>query len=546
MLKPHVEQPLHVQTTELEVTRPDFTCDFSYLRTLDFWSMLKAQNPDNVALIYKDQKLTYYKLIEQAEACAAGLHQKGISKGDKVALMLPNWLEYIVAYFACARLGAIIVPLNIRYRISEMEHFLRDINPKAIITCTNFSKYNYLSMWREIHQHLPSIKHIIVIGSAVEGEFTNWDKLLAEGTNTLSQLPQVSILPDKDPAAIIYTSGSTGTPKAVLHSHSSLLYTATAMAEVMQVTAKDRFLGAIPLFYCLGNETMLTALCTGATLVLLDVFSPAEALEAVQRERITIINGVPSTFLLELHYPQLADYDLSSLRTGCVSAAPTSFELIRRIRTQLNCNVLSGYGMTETAAPLTTTNFNDETIVRARTVGRALPGVELKVVDDNNEKLPPNKVGELVCRTPGMMLGYYNNPATTALAMDNDGWFYTGDLASIAEDGLVKIIGRKKDMINRGGFKIFPREIEELYYRHPIVQEVSLIGVPDAEYGEKSCLCVQLKPGKTATVEEMQVFVTDLVPDYKVPDFVYFVNKFPLTASGKIKRMQLKQELGVS
>jgi fatty-acyl-CoA synthase len=519
--------------------------DFAHLRTLNLWQMLEAQPQDNIALIYQEEQITYRSLIAKAAECAAGLAKIGIQKGDKVAVVLPNWIEYVVAYFACARLGAIFVPLNIRYRTGEMEFFLQNINPKALIACTEFSKYSYLSMWREIHAHMPQLKNIIVLGEVVDGEFTAWAKLIEEGATALSQLPELSIEPGKDPAVIIYTSGSTGTPKAVLQSHAALLYSATTVAELLQTTPNDRFLGAIPLFYCFGNETMLTALSSGASLVLLDIFSPENALEAIQKHHISVIKGVPTTFLLELHHPNLTNYDLSSIRAGCVSAAPTSFELIRRVRTQLNCNILSSYGMTETTAPLTSTNFNDDTIVRARTVGRALPGVELKIVDENHEPLAPNSIGELVCRSPGLMLGYYNNPAATALATDKDGWFYTGDLATIGEDGLVKIIGRKKDMINRGGFKIFPREVEELYHRHPKVREVSLIGVPDPELGEKSCLCVQLEPGQSATEQEMCDYLAAQVPDYKVPDLIYFVTRFPLTASGKIKRMQLKKELGI-
>lgn len=275
----------------------------------------------------------------------------------------------------------------------------------------------------------------------------------------------------------------------------------------------------------------------------MDIYKPEEALLLVETEQITVKHGVPTMFILELNNPNFSRFNLSSLRTGIIAAAPAPAEIIRRIRTEMSCEILSAYGLTETSPCLTITRANDCNEVREETVGRTLPGMEIRILDDEENKVPIGAVGELVCRTPGLMKGYYNMPEATANAVDRDGWFYTGDLATLDEAGNVRIVGRKKEMINRGGLKIYPREVEELYYKNQKVQEIAIVGLPDPVLGEISCACIKLREGVQADVDEMRQYIKEKVADYKIPDRIRFVESFPMTSSGKICKVQLREEL---
>jgi acyl-CoA synthetase (AMP-forming)/AMP-acid ligase II len=268
----------------------------------------------------------------------------------------------------------------------------------------------------------------------------------------------------------------------------------------------------------------------------------------IEQERVTVKHGVPTMFILELNHPQFKRFTLSSLRTGIVAAAACPVEIVRRIRTEMGCDIVICYGLSETSATLTATDYSDDDLVRSETCGKALPGAEVKIVDANRQQLPPGEVGEVVCRGFGVMKGYYNLPEETRQALDEDGWFYTGDLGTLDDKGYLRIVGRKKEMIIRGGYNIYPREVEEVFYTHPGVMEIAIVGLPDTVLGEISCAAIKLKPGKTATEEEMKSFIKQRVANYKVPDKIVFVDEFPMTASGKIKKVemqvQLKERLG--
>lgn len=520
--------------------------DYSDKAAFNIWQLFQdtvKRFSNREALVFGSRRYTFAELDKQVQQCAAGLYHHGVSKGDKIALLLPNWTEYIVTYFAAARLGAILVPLNIRYRSHEIEYILRNSEAKIIITCAEFASFNYVGLILEMRQNLPDLQHIVVVGQPQGSPgLISWESLLHEAAP--NDLPTLELDPKTDLFTIIYTSGTTGVPKGAMLTHSNLVSNGLVMAEVLVTSEQDRFLVVVPLFHIFGmSPCVLSAYGSGAAIILLDVFKAEDALQLIQTEAITVHHGVPTMFILELNHPNFAQYNLASLRTGIIAAAPAPAEVIRRIRKEMGCEIASAYGLTETSPCLTMTTFDDDDTVRAETVGRALPGMEIQIVDETGQAVPTGDIGELICRSNGVMQGYYKMPEATAAAINSAGWFFTGDLATLDERGYVRIVGRKKEMINRGGFKVYPREIEELYYQHPKVQEVAVVGIPDPVLGEKTLACLKLKPGSSAEVQEMLDFLHGKLADFKRPDYVRFVEAFPMTGSGKIKKMELRELL---
>lgn len=520
--------------------------DYSEAKSLNLWELLEraAQKwPEREALVSGSRRYTFAEIYKLAEECAAGLHRHGLGKGDRLGLIMPNWAEFVITYFATARLGAIMVPLNVRYRANELEYMLRNSETKIVVTCAEFGSFNFIELLKELKPNLPHLEHIVVVGQSSGGPgLISWEGLLHEAQ--LASLPTLKLNPLEDLFIILYTSGTTGVPKGAMLTHANLVNNGLLMAEVLETGPEDRFLVVVPLFHIFGiSPCVISAYGSGAALVLLDIFKPDEALRLVQTERITVHHGVPTMFILELNSPNFEQFDLSSLRTGIIAAAPAPAEIIRRIRKEMGCDISSSYGLTETSPCLTMTSFSDDEQTRATTVGHALPGVEIKIVDEERQEVPTNEIGELACRSNGVMKGYYKMPDASAVAIDSEGWFYTGDLATLDEVGNVRIVGRKKEMINRGGFKIYPREVEELYYLHPKVLEVAVVGLPDPVLGERSVVCIKLKAGQQAEPQEMLDFLQGKLADFKRPDFVRFVEEFPMTSSGKIKKVELRESL---
>lgn len=523
--------------------------DYSGLKSLNIWQLLEhtaRQWPEREALVFENRRYNFQKVLELAEHCAAGLAHHGLVKGDRLALIMPNWTEFVIAYFAAARLGAVLVPLNVRYRRHELEYMLSNSGAKIVITCASFGSFDFVELLKELKPNLPDLEHIVVVGQAAGGQgLVSWESLLHEAAP--GTLPPLSLDPKEDLFTILYTSGTTGQPKGVMLTHYNLVTNGLLMAEGLGSTEQDRYLVAVPLFHIFGiSACVLAAYGSGACLVLLDIFSAEAALTLVQNEQITIHNGVPTMFILELNFPNFGRFDLSSLRTGIIAAAPAPAEIIRRIREEMNCNIAIAYGLTETSPCLTMTRFEDDNQTRSETVGRALPGVEIKIINDEGNEAGPDEVGELICRSSGVMKGYFRQVEATAAALTDDGWFYTGDLATLDATGNIRIAGRKKEMINRGGFKVYPREVEDLYYSHPAVQEVAVVGVPDPVLGEKTLACIKLKAGQEVEAGELREFLRGKLADFKLPDYVRFVTDFPMTSSGKIRKVALREEMAAS
>ncbi|MFC0295927.1 AMP-binding protein [Geobacillus jurassicus] len=496
------------------------------------------QVPEGKEVAYDGyRRMTYKELVDDVEQMASALASLGIQKGDRVIVCLPNWNEFLVIYFSLARLGAILVPCNPRYREEELVYILENSKATAAFL---MGESGHLDIFASHPFAGSSLKYIFTVRFWQKGYYS-FEDLMELGKRSPS-VPPVAIDVAEDVFSILYTSGTTGKPKGAMLTHQNVIYSANAAAEAMKCTEDDVFLVAVPVFHVFGMvPSILSAVLSGARLVFMEQYKAEEALKLIEQEKVTIHHGVPTMFILELNHPNFTRYQLSSLRTGIIAAAPCPEEVVRKIRTQMGCDIVISYGLTETSATVTITSFDDSDHVRSETVGKAAPGAEVKVVDDNRQEVKSGEVGELACRSFGVMKGYYGMPEKTKEVIDEEGWFYTGDLATMDENGYVRIVGRKKEMIIRGGYNIYPREIEELFYKHPSVMEVAIIGLPDSVLGEISCAVIKLRPDCVEDEESMKAYIKGKVADYKVPDRVVFVEELPVTPSGKIKKVALRE-----
>ena len=498
-------------------------------------------NPDKEALYDGFTRMTYRQLYDEAQVIASALSKKGINKGDRVMVCLPNWNEFVSIYFGLASMGAILVPCNTRYQSEELVYILENSGAKAVFVTEEFGHGEFFSQYLKNEYNQSSLEHIFTVRFKKE-EYLSFDNLLKVGEGVPYQ--KANIDPAEDVFAILYTSGTTGKPKGAMLTHQNLIYSASISNEKLMCTTEDVFLIAVPVFHVFGMAPgIMSAITAGAKIVFMDNYKAIHALELIEKEKISVHHGVPTMFILELNHPRFAEFDLSSLRTGIIAAAPCPEEIVRKIRTNMGCDIMVFYGLTESTASITATTFEDDDYIRSVTVGRVLPGSEARIVDSERENVPIGEVGELVLRGPGITKGYYRMPERTAEDIDEEGWFYTGDLATMDKKGYIQIVGRKKEMIIRGGFNIYPREIEEIYYKHPSVLEIAIVGLPDTVLGEITCAAIKLKQGHFVDEATMKDYIKNKVADYKVPDRIIFLDKLPMTESGKIKKIALEAVL---
>jgi len=519
----------------------------SHLATL-FQERVRA-HPDRELVVHGAVRLTYAEVDRQAAGLASSLEELGVGPGDKLAVDLPNWPEWVVAFLAGARLGATVVPLDPGLGFHELKYQLRHSEAKAVVTPELWSGTDYLELYEEMLPDLPELHHVITVGPEdlwTDDRFLQFEDLAARGTGTSERGSPASRFSDisraaasaADPLALLYTSGTMGKPKGVLLSHRNLVDTARLSAEALGLVDGDRVLGTVPFFHVFGVSTVIGTIACGGTLVLQERFEARGALELLERERITVCHGVPTMFQLLMRDRTFAGRDLSALRTGVVAGAPVSPDLVRTIRAW--CNVEIAYGLTETGPTICMTRPGDPAERRAQTVGCPLPGVEVKVVDLATGSLHgPEAVGELAVKGANVMLGYHRMPGETARAHGPEGYLLTGDLVVVDEAGAVQIVGRRKEMIIRGGNNVTPREVEDVLRTHPAVDDVCVVGVPNELLGELVCACVVPVEGAILTGDELKEFGRDQLADYKVPDLVRFFDAFPMTGSGKVKRMEL-------
>ncbi|MGH7476500.1 MAG: class I adenylate-forming enzyme family protein [Longimicrobiales bacterium] len=500
-----------------------------------------AEHPERAFLVFRDRKLTYAQVDARASALAAALHELGIERGDRIAIALPNWPEFVITLFAAAKLGATIVPLNPRYTMPELQYMLRHSEAAVVVSAEVLNGVDYLALFEGLLTSLPELQYLITVGNAdlwYDDRIYQFEDLISSGESRA--LPATELDAETDVFAILYTSGTMGKPKGVALTHSNLIATASATVDAIRLVADDIVFGVATVFHVFGlGPGILGTLSAGASLVLQEQFDPGEALKLIERHRVTVHYGVPTVFVTELREAQQRPPDLSSLRTGIVAGAPVSDETVRRIRAELCPNVQVAYSLTETASTVSVTSPLDGEDKQIFTVGRPLPGTEVRVLDLDGTVLPEESLGELAVRGPGVMKGYYRQPGETAQAFDPDGYFLTGDLGIVDEEGYVHIVGRRKELIIRGGFNVYPREVEDRLQAHPAVLDVAVVGLPHEMLGELVCACVVAVEGAIVTGEEIKEWCRTALADYKVPDLVRFLDSFPLTGSGKVRRIEL-------
>lgn len=509
------------------------------------------------ALIVRHQKVrwTYAELKQRVDGFAAGLLALGLVPGDRVGIWSPNNAEWVITQFATAKAGLILVNINPAYRLAEADYALNKVACKALVTARQFKTSDYVGMLNQLmaEKRLPHLKTIIRIGGAAPG-MLGFDDIAGlarpEHHKRLEEL--AAELQFDEPINIQFTSGTTGYPKGATLTHHNILNNGFFIGETMKLTHEDRICIPVPLYHCfgmvLGNMACLTH---GSAMVYPgEGFDPLAVLEAVAAERCTGLYGVPTMFIAELGHADFKTFDLSSLRTGIMAGSPCPIEVMKRVVSEMHMNdVTICYGMTETSPVSFQTSPDDPLEKRVGSVGRIHPHVEVKIVDAEGRIVAPGEAGELCTRGYSVMRGYWDDAEKTAEAIDAARWMHTGDLATLDEEGYCNIVGRIKDMVIRGGENIYPREIEEFLYKHPKVQDVQVIGVPDQKYGEELCAWVRLKAGVACTDEEIRGFCQGQIAHYKIPRYVKFVDAFPMTVTGKIQkylmREQARQELGL-
>ena len=477
-------------------------------------------------------RYSYSNIEKDVDILASCLKKKGVKKGERIAVVLPNWYETAVIFFAVAKIGAILVPFNPKYKKLEVEFILKNSEPRILFASEEFEES---IGFKEATILVPEI---ITVKCKLDG-FLSYEELLSPIDNTAEE----DIDTKNDIFCILYTSGTTGTPKGVMITHRSVVQSANTMKRGLQCTEKDVFVISSPFFHIFGMAiNLFCAITSGARMVLQEKFHPEQMLQLIEQEKITINQGVPTMFIKVLEAENFDRYDISSLRAGIVGASSISAEKMKEIRERLGINLCQSYGVTETVS-VTLTPFDDDEFRICKTVGKPIPGVELKIVNDQREKLPNGTVGEIAIKGFGIMKGYYKLPEQTAKVLDHEGWFYTGDLGILDEKGYLTIVGRKKELIIRGGFNIYPQEIEGVLLRHFKIAEAAVIGLPDGTLGEIVCAVIRLKEGVSSTEEEIKGFLKEQLAIYKLPGKVIFTNDFPVTASGKIQKLKLRDQV---
>jgi long-chain acyl-CoA synthetase len=493
-----------------------------------FESLERAQIrfPSKEALVYKKQRTTYLELCEQASCLSAALERCfGVKRGDRVAIFLPNIPEFVVAYYAVEKLGAIAVSLNVMLKRDEVEFILRDCGATLLITTPQ--------LLEQVPQSVPTLRGIVSVGETERGDCLRFSELVAE--RPLSETPHIHLDSD-DGAAILYTSGTTGKPKGVLLTHGNLRFNSEAVNRYTQMTADDRLLCFLPLFHCFGqNFIMNGAVNVSATLILHERFVPDEILESALVNRASVFLGVPAVYMRFLAQPECEKY-LEKIRYYFTAAAPMPAEVARRWRERFGKTIHEGYGLTETS-PFA--SHNHESAYREESVGTALEGVEIKVVDEKGDTLPAGQLGEIAIKGPNVMKGYFNRPEETAEVI-REGWFLSGDIGKLDEDGYVYLVDRAKDMVNISGFKVWPREVEEVLSKHNAVIEAAVIGIPDPISGEAVKAFVVLKKGAQLAEKEIIDFCRDRIAVYKAPHYVEFIDALPRNPSGKVLKRELR------
>jgi len=498
-------------------------------------------HPDRVAIVDRGRRVTYGELKTRIDRVAAGLDALGIEAGDVVTIQLPNWAEFAYVFFALERLGAVANQIGPDFRSREVDYILRFSESRAFVCPASFKGFDYVKMIGELRPGLPDLRAVCALGAAPDlatrGGLTtrglvSLDALLEDAD---AVVPRGAGQGANDIMRMAFTSGTTGNPKGVIHSHNTTLSTCRTLNNDMRVTEDEVFLVYLPLGLNWGYLTLVQSVMAGARVVLLDQFGARAALELIQRERVTCIPTAPASIIAMLNEPELGRFDFSSLRVVITGGASCPVETIREFRARLHGQLIELYGMLETGFH-TYTRLSDDPEAVTGTVGKVSSGLGLRLIDESGRDVPVGAEGEIAAEGPSVHLGYHKNPQANAELFTADGWFRTGDLGQLDAAGNVRIVGRLKEMINRGGKKFFPREIEEILYTHPKILHAAIVGVPDPRLGERNCLCVIPRPGQALALDEVVAFLKDGVATYKLPETLEVFDDLPFTPTGKIQR----------
>ena len=520
-----------------------------------------ARYPQGEALVvrHQQQRYTWAQLAEEVDLYARALLALGLQAGDRLGVWAPNGAEWFISQFASAKIGVILVNINPAYRLSELEYVLKQSACQWLVCAGAFKTSNYHAMLQELIPELAEqsvgaldcvrfadLRGVISLAAEPPAGFLPWSHLamLADEVEPEQLRCREASLHVDQPVNIQYTSGTTGFPKGATLSHHNILNNGYMVGESLGLTASDRLVIPVPLYHCFGMVMgNLGCVTHGTTMIYpAEAFDPGLTLQAVAQERATGLYGVPTMFIAMLDHPQRASFDLSSLRTGIMAGATCPIEVMRRVISEMHMGeVQIAYGMTETSPVSIQTGPADELELRVTTVGRTQPQLESKLIDAAGNTVARGEIGELCTRGYSVMLGYWNNPQATADAIDGDGWMHTGDLAQMDEQGYVRIVGRNKDMIIRGGENIYPRELEEFFFTHPAVADVQVVGIPDAKYGEEIVAWIKFHPGHTANELELQTWCKSRIAHFKAPRFFKFVDAFPMTVTGKIQKFKMRE-----
>ncbi|WP_404385220.1 AMP-binding protein [Caenispirillum salinarum] len=522
-----------------------------------------ARWPETEALVVRHQgvRWTYGEMKRRVDEIAAGFLALGLEPGDRVGIWSPNNAEWALTQFATAKAGLVLVNINPSYRLAELEYALTKVECKALVLADEFKTSNYIGMVRTLApeldhcppgalkaDRLPDLKAVVHIGDDhIHGMYAFKELYeMAEDSHRGRVAELAEKLQFDDPINIQFTSGTTGFPKGATLTHHNILNNGFFVAEAIRLGHGDRLCIPVPLYHCFGMVMgNLGCITHGATMVYPgEAFDPLAVLETVEREKCTGLYGVPTMFIAQLDHPEFKSFNLSTLRTGIMAGSPCPIEVMKRVIAEMNMEeVTIAYGMTETSPVSFQTAADDELEARVSTVGRVQPHIEVKIVDLDGRIVPRGTAGELCTRGYSVMLGYWNDEEKTRDSIDAAGWMHTGDLATLDEQGYCKIVGRIKDMVIRGGENIYPREIEEFLYRHPAVNDVQVIGVPDKKYGEELCACIRLREGHEATEEEIREFCKGQIAHYKIPRYIRFVDEFPMTVTGKVQKYVMRKHI---
>jgi len=523
---------------------------------------ISKEFPDNEALVYPDLniRLTYKQFNDEVDRVAKSLLALKITKGDHVSIWSTNIPEWPILMFSLAKIGAVLVTVNTNYKTHELEYLLKQSDSKAIFLIDKFKTSEYFNWLKKVlddaiwlgkgkleSKKIPMLKNVILFDKATSEHALSYKDFREMGKDISdAELDEIKkTLSEHDVINMQYTSGTTGFPKGVMLTHHNIANNGYLIGRQMKLSEKDRMCIPVPFFHCFGCVLgILSAVTHGTTMLPLVTFDAEEVLKLVNNEKCTVLHGVPTMFIAELGVENRHKYDTKSLRTGIMAGSPCPVEVMNKVIKDMHCSQITiAYGLTENSPVITMTSVDDDVAHRTTTVGRVLPPMKMRIVNLETElDCKPGEQGEVIMSGECVMTGYYKMEKENEVAI-RKGWLHSGDLGVVDEEGYLKITGRIKDMIIRGGENVYPREIEEFLYTHPKISDVQVIGVPDQKYGEQVLAAIKLQDGETATPEEIKDFCMQNIARHKQPYYVVFVNNYPMTASGKIQKFKLRNEM---